>query len=91
MSWHENPGPVKAGIFDTAEIDHSGAGLNQPEPADIAASSASDYWRTGVWAGPQLEAPPWPEATEKWHPRFYFRSADGAYLSLAIAAWSVRR
>jgi FO synthase len=29
------------------------------EPADIAASAASDYWRTGVWDGPQLDAPDW--------------------------------
>jgi FO synthase len=29
------------------------------EPADIAAAAASDYWRTGVWDGPQHEAPQW--------------------------------
>ncbi len=29
------------------------------EPAEIAAAAANDYWRTGVWDGPQLEAPTW--------------------------------
>jgi FO synthase len=29
------------------------------EPAQIADQAASQYWRTGVWSGPQLDAPPW--------------------------------
>ncbi len=29
------------------------------EPAQIADAAARDYWRTGVWDGPRLQAPPW--------------------------------
>src|SRR3989440_1474413 len=29
------------------------------EPAQIAGAAASEYWRTGVWDGPRLQAPPW--------------------------------
>ncbi len=29
------------------------------EPADIADAAAAQYWRTGVWNGPQLGAPGW--------------------------------
>jgi FO synthase len=29
------------------------------EPAQIAGAAASEYWRTGMWSGPQLDAPAW--------------------------------
>jgi FO synthase len=29
------------------------------EPAQIAGEAASEYWRTGMWSGPQLDAPAW--------------------------------
>jgi FO synthase len=29
------------------------------EPAQIAGDAAGEYWRTGVWDGPQLDAPEW--------------------------------
>ncbi len=29
------------------------------EPAQIAGDAADEYWRTGVWDGPHLDAPPW--------------------------------
>jgi FO synthase len=29
------------------------------EPAQIADQAASKYWRTGMWSGPQLDAPAW--------------------------------
>jgi FO synthase len=29
------------------------------EPAQIADAAARDYWRSGVWNGPSLDAPPW--------------------------------
>ena len=29
------------------------------EPAMIAGDAAAEYWRTGVWSGPELEAPDW--------------------------------
>lgn len=29
------------------------------EPADIATEAAAEYWRTGIAAGPQLDAPGW--------------------------------
>ncbi|MBV8942354.1 MAG: 5-amino-6-(D-ribitylamino)uracil--L-tyrosine 4-hydroxyphenyl transferase CofH [Solirubrobacterales bacterium] len=29
------------------------------EPAEIASAAADEYWRTGVWDGPQTGAPPW--------------------------------
>jgi len=29
------------------------------EPAQIAANAASEYWRSGVWSGPHLDAPSW--------------------------------
>ncbi|HEY1522950.1 MAG TPA: 5-amino-6-(D-ribitylamino)uracil--L-tyrosine 4-hydroxyphenyl transferase CofH [Solirubrobacteraceae bacterium] len=29
------------------------------EPAQIAGDAAGEYWRTGVWDGPQLDAPAW--------------------------------
>ncbi len=29
------------------------------EPADIADAAAAEFWRTGVWNGPQRDAPPW--------------------------------
>ncbi len=29
------------------------------EPAQIADAAAGEYWRTGMWSGPQLEAPSW--------------------------------
>ncbi|HWE10095.1 MAG TPA: 5-amino-6-(D-ribitylamino)uracil--L-tyrosine 4-hydroxyphenyl transferase CofH [Solirubrobacteraceae bacterium] len=29
------------------------------EPADIAGAAASDYWRTGVGQGPEVDAPKW--------------------------------
>jgi len=29
------------------------------EPADIAGRAAAEYWRTGVWSGPEREAPGW--------------------------------
>jgi FO synthase len=29
------------------------------EPAQIAGDSAGEYWRTGVWDGPQIDAPSW--------------------------------
>ena len=29
------------------------------EPAQIAGQAAGEYWRTGVWDGPQLDAPEW--------------------------------
>jgi FO synthase len=29
------------------------------EPAEIADAAASEYWRTGVWSGPEREAPRW--------------------------------
>ena len=29
------------------------------EPADIADDAASEYWKTGVWSGPRLDAPTW--------------------------------
>jgi FO synthase len=29
------------------------------EPAQIAGDAAADYWRTGVWEGPQVGAPEW--------------------------------
>jgi FO synthase len=32
------------------------------EPADVAASAAEEYWRTGVVAAPRVEMPPWASA-----------------------------
>ena len=29
------------------------------EPAEIADAATREYWRTGVWAGPRLDAPAW--------------------------------
>jgi FO synthase len=29
------------------------------EPAEIADHAAEEFWRTGVWNGPQRQAPPW--------------------------------
>jgi FO synthase len=29
------------------------------EPAQIAGRAAGEYWRTGVWEGPELDAPEW--------------------------------
>jgi FO synthase len=29
------------------------------EPAEIADAAAGEYWRTGVWSGPQRDAPDW--------------------------------
>ena len=29
------------------------------EPAQIAGAAADEYWRTGVWDGPRLDAPKW--------------------------------
>ncbi len=29
------------------------------EPADIAGAAAADFWRTGVWEGPTVDAPAW--------------------------------
>ncbi len=29
------------------------------EPAQIAGAAAEDYWRTGVWNGPRMDAPDW--------------------------------
>ncbi|MBV9165707.1 MAG: 5-amino-6-(D-ribitylamino)uracil--L-tyrosine 4-hydroxyphenyl transferase CofH [Solirubrobacterales bacterium] len=29
------------------------------EPAEIASAAADEYWRAGVWDGPQTGAPPW--------------------------------
>ena len=29
------------------------------EPAEIAGDAATEYWRTGVWAGPEIPAPEW--------------------------------
>src|SRR5947199_2178380 len=29
------------------------------EPAQIADAASSEYWRTGVWSGPEQTAPPW--------------------------------
>ncbi len=29
------------------------------EPAEIADAAATEYWRTGVWQGPQRDAPQW--------------------------------
>src|SRR5579884_220393 len=32
------------------------------EPAQIASAAAAQYWHTGMWDGPALEAPPWASA-----------------------------
>src|SRR5436305_8018652 len=29
------------------------------EPAEIAGAAASEYWRSGVWSGPENDAPAW--------------------------------
>ncbi len=55
-SLHERYGHIQEVILQNFVPHQSYYGR---EPAQIADAAADEYWRTGVWSGPQLDAPSW--------------------------------
>jgi FO synthase len=55
-SVHERYGHVQEVILQNLVAHQSYYGR---EPAQIAGAAADEYWRTGVWDGPHLDAPAW--------------------------------
>jgi FO synthase len=53
---HARHGHIQEVILQNFVPHHSYYGR---EPAQIADRAASDYWRTGVWDGPRVDAPGW--------------------------------
>jgi FO synthase len=53
---HERHGHIQEVIIQNFVPHQSYYGQ---EPADIADAAAAEFWRTGVWTGPQRDAPPW--------------------------------
>jgi FO synthase len=53
---HERHGHIQEVILQNFVPHQSYYGR---EPAQIAGAAAGEYWRTGVWDGPRLDAPPW--------------------------------
>jgi FO synthase len=53
---HERHGHIQEVILQNFVPHQSYYGR---EPAQIAAAAADEYWRTGMWAGPQRTAPEW--------------------------------
>ncbi len=53
---HERHGHIQEVILQNFVPHQSYYGR---EPAQIAGAAASEYWRTGLWDGPQREAPGW--------------------------------
>ncbi len=53
---HERHGHIQEVIIQNFVPHQSYYGR---EPAQIAGEAAGEYWRTGVWDGPQLDAPAW--------------------------------
>jgi FO synthase len=53
---HERHGHIQEVILQNFVPHQSYYGR---EPAQIAGDAASEYWRTGLWDGPHLDAPAW--------------------------------